>query len=240
MSETTEIEVANANGDAGLLPEHENEPEDPTEEPDEPGPNDDALDAAWAAEDELVPQDGDVLEPGEHLIELETVRILPREVLTEGMRRIGFGEVLIDQSEPPQGRSALVRHHRLVGRLDRAVTIANRDDTRWTYARHLKTPNVTTPPTRLKIEAFDLHPGRVYEARFISRMRSQPTRDMVDHDLREMGWEVLKLAALRRDVRDPKRPNVSKTVWFGILFWDSPESLITEDEPFVFEDVTAL
>lgn len=186
-------------------------------------------------EEDLTPEDGDHLEPGDYLIELETIRPCAKEVLVEGFRRIGFQEVLLDQNPPAPKPRALIRDHRFVGRLIRPVVVKQLPDATWTYARRLKT-NVLGE-LRLKQSAQELVRGRVYEARFITRMRSQPTRAMVDSDLIEMGFHPLKLSALRRDMRIPSRPGASVTLWFAILVWEAADSCPTEDDPFYFEDL---
>lgn len=190
-------------------------------------------------ESDLTPRDGDVLEAGDYLIELETQKACPREILTEGFRRMGFSEVLVDQSAPASKdafRKPLVREHRLVGRLTNPITThQQRSNVRLTYARRLQTDILSE--LKLKFVDHPLTSGKIYESRFLSRMRSQPTRPMVEADLKEMGWEVLKLSALRRDMRIPGRDNASVTLWFAVLRWSEVDSYVSEDDPFYFEDV---
>lgn len=185
-----------------------------------------------------LPEDGQVLSPGDYLVELETILPCKREWLVEGFRQIGFSEVLLDQHPAPREKTALVREHCLIGRLTRPVRIKNQSDARWLCARRLKL-NVLAD-LRGKIVPYALVPGKTYECRFLSRMKSQPTREMVEADLDEMGWDVLKLSALRRDIRVEGRDKTSVTLWFGILVWEETESYITEEDPFYFDDVVEI
>ena len=187
-------------------------------------------------DEDLVPEEGDLLEPGDYLVELETIRALPREIMAEGFRRHGFAEVRADLSIRPHEKRSLVHEHRFLGRLARPIRVRNQDDARWTYARKLKMDALATD-LRFKLTPFSLVPGKLYECRFLSRMRTQPTRAMVENDLSEMGWDSLHLSALRSDTKIPGRTNASVTLWFGIMIWDGPESMVSEDDPFYFEDV---
>lgn len=185
-----------------------------------------------------LPEDGDVLAPGDYLVELETILPCKKENLVEGFRRMGFSEVLLDQHPLPQPKSALVREHCLIGRLARPIRIKNQSDARWLCARRLKL-NVLTE-LRGKLVPYSLVPEKTYECRFLSRMKSQPTREMVEADLDEMGWDILKLTALRRDMRVEGREKTSVTLWFGVLVWDGAESYVTEEDPFYFDDLVEI
>ena len=191
-------------------------------------------------EDNLPPEDGHVLEAGDYLIELATRRLFPREVLTEGFRRLGCVEILHDQSPLSTFRDPRAPQvHRFIARVQKPFAIRQRADVnvQWIYARKLATDVLAELKHPLKFEAHQLTEGKIYEARFFSRMRAQPTRPMVEKDLDEMGWEVLHLAALRPDTRIPGRDNASVTLWFGILRWEEVDSPISEDDPFFFEQV---
>ena len=191
-------------------------------------------------EDALPPEDGAVLEAGDTLIELETRRPFPREILTEGFRRLGCTEILHDQSPLSTFRDPRApRIHRFVARIARPMKVQQRVDVnvRWAYARKLQTDVLAELKHPLKFEAHQLTEGKIYEARFFSRMRTAPTRTMVEKDLDNMGWEVLHLFALRPDTRIPGRDNASVTLWFGILRWEEVDSPVSEDDPFFFEQV---
>lgn len=201
-------------------------------------PEEEEEDLVVEEEEDLTPEEGDVLQAGDHLIELEIERACPREVLADGLRRMGFSEVLLDQSAPsvPSAPSrSRVREQRFVGRLARSISVHQLAEARWTYARRLRTDILSE--LKLKFTDHPLSSGKIYEARFLSRMRSQPTRPMVEIDLHEMGWDVLKLSALRRDMRIPGRASASVTLWFAVLRWVGADSYVSEDDPFYFEDV---
>lgn len=184
------------------------------------------------------------VEPGDYLLELQANARCSAETLRNGMMRLGFSEVLVDASAPafrPQraakendDRSIL----RFVGRLGVPLLLQKTEHLAWTGARKLSIDVLAE--LRLKVEPFALEPERLYEVRFLSRMRSQPTRELVVESLAEMGWETEKLSALRRDMRIPGRSGASVTLWFGLLRWTGPMSYITEDDPFYFEDVLAV
>lgn len=188
-------------------------------------------------EEDLTPRDGDILQAGDHFIELET-RPYPQEMLVEGLRRRGFTEILLDQNPEQIARKTLARKQRFLGRLSRPIIVHQQPRDRWTYVRRLNT-NVWSNP-KLKFCDYQLIKNHLYETRFLSRMRSTPTRPMVEDDLDQMGWDVLHLSALRRDMRIPGRDTTSVTLWFAILRWDEADSYVSEDDPFYFEDVKGI
>ena len=193
-------------------------------------------------EDDDVPQEGDILEPGGHLIELATNVPCRQEVLLAGLQRIGFRNVLFDQSRARSSAHFPVREHRCVGELMLPVQIHQTDKMRWTYVRRmsLDTARDVNRDFRLKLVSFELETGTLYEAIFISRDRTQPTRQIVEQHLNEMGFIPVKLAALHRDKRLEARSAASVSVWFGLLQWDAPPSYVTEDDPFYFEELVAV
>lgn len=193
-------------------------------------------------EDDETPQDGDILEPGLHLLEVVTQVPCRREVLLEGLSRIGFKGLLPDQSRIRAEAAFPTREHRVIGDLTRGVTLHQRDIMEWTYVRRLAMTNVgrEMKDYRLKLSAFDLEPGVRYEALFMSRARTQPSRKIVEEHLNDMGFVIDKLTAVQRDARIIGRQTTSVTIWFGILEWDSVASPVTEDDPFYFEELIAI
>lgn len=201
-------------------------------------PEEPALDDDEELDDET-PQDGDILEPGLHLIELATRVPCRREILLEGMKRIGFDGILADQSRARTEQSFAIREHRFIANLTRSVTIHQREAMTWTYARRLTMQNIgrDVRDYRLKLEAFSLEPGVLYEALFMSRERTQPSRTVVEDHLSTMGFATLQLTAVQRDARITGRQQTSVTIWFGLLEWDSTASIVTEEDPFYFEEL---
>ena len=185
------------------------------------------------------PQEGDVLQPGAYLLELTTAIPCRREVLVGGLERMGFKSIRTDQSRSRSTAAFSVREHRLVAHLTRPIAIHQRDDVmRWTFARRLSvdvTKNLRA--YRLQLQAFPLEPGVLYEAVFLSRERSQPTRQIVEDNLSEMGFIPVKLTALERDKRLDPKPETSIGIWVGLLEWDTAHSQVTEDDPFYFEEL---
>ena len=192
--------------------------------------------------DDDTPQDGDILEPGLHLIELVTRTPCRRDVIVEGLRRMGFDGALPDQSRARAEQSFPIREHRLIGDLKQSITLHQRDIMQWTYARRLAMSNIGRDPReyRLRLETFDLEPGVLYEALFLSREQTQPSRAIVEENLNEMGFIPVKLSAIHRNARIPGRQQTSVTSWFGLLEWDSTPCQVSEDDPFYFEELIAI
>lgn len=185
------------------------------------------------------PLDGDTLAPGYHLIELATAVPCRQDVLLAGLSRIGFQGIRTDRSRPIP--SFAVREHRFIGDLKQAVMLHQKDAMQWTFARPLSVDVGRSIRTfRLRLEAFELEPGTLYEALFLTRERSQPTRAIVEQHLSEMGFIPIKLVSLQDDIRLDTRPDTSVAIWFGLLEWDAPASVLTEEDPFYFEDLVAV
>jgi hypothetical protein len=212
---------------ASTLESHEAEDIDRAEEGDED----------FDEEDLPKPIEGSILEPGDYFLELEVNA--RRETVAEALRRSGFVEIIPDQHPRviKTTEAQRTRRHHFIGRLVKKLRVRNLADSsgQWLYAKLLHV-NVFSD-LRLKTIAFLLKAGKIYETRFISRMRTNPTRDMVERDLHELGFKVLHLSALQRDMRLPSRENSSVTLWFGVLLWDAQDSVITGKEDFYFEDM---
>ena len=194
--------------------------------------------------------DGTVLEPGYHLFEVATAIPCKQDVLLAGVTRLGIANVRLDQSRTRSAAQLALREHRFLANVTKRLELhqpnggSGRDGAvRWLFAEPLDTePRVLAGDVRnfrLKLEAYDLEPHMLYEALFFSRERSQPTRQTVEEYLNEMGFMIQSLTCIQRDLRLPDRPGVSIALWFGILEWDSTESVVTEDDPFYFESLIA-
>ena len=189
------------------------------------------------ADDEVL--DGTVLEPGYHLFEVATRTPCKQDVLLAGLTRLGIANVRIDQSRARSAAQLPMREHRFIANITKRLELhQQRGAVRWLFAQALDT-DVTRDIRnfRMQLEAFDLEPGMLYEALFLSRERSQPTRQIVEEHLSEMGFIIHSLTCIQRDLRRADRPGVSIALWFGLLEWDAPESVVTEDEPFYFESL---
>ena len=198
--------------------------------------------------DDEVP-DGTILEPGYHVFEIATATPCKQDVLLAGLTRLGIVNVRLDQSRPRSAAQLPVREHRFLANVTKRLELHQPGApgapngggaVRWLFAQALDT-DVTKDVRsfRLKLEAYDLERGMLYESLFLSRERSQPTRQIVEEHLSEMGFMIHTLTCIQKDVRLADRPGVSVALWFALLEWDAPESTVTEDDPFYFESLIA-
>lgn len=196
---------------------------------------------------ELPPLDeGAVLAPGDYLIELELSGRIATSALKEGLARLGFEEAAFDV--PPRAAHVPPGIVQVTGRLIHSLAIRNTPRLHWLTARRLTVD--LAAPLRLTLEPFELTSEHVYEVRFLTRMLTKkglehygrtsndPVRAFVTEKLAEGGWEPIALTVLRPDVRVDDQPHASMTLWFGILRWTGPDTFVTDDEPFHFEDIT--
>jgi hypothetical protein len=198
------------------------------------------------------PQEGDLLAPGDYFIEMMTSSPVRREVLSAGLNQRGFADVWHDQSRARGDAAFAVREHRFVGRLTRPIRIHQQERIRWMVTRRIGIDVLReVKDLRNKHTAFDLVPGTLYEGFFQSSppppsLRGIPLRQVVEQTLDEMGFIPHKLIALRRDVPSPYTrgglTNQTVTLWFGFLEWDcnGPAGFVTTEDPFYFEELTAL
>lgn len=202
------------------------------------------------------PESGHVLEPGNHLIELELSRSASVNTVIEGLVMMGWAGVEIDQSllgrksKPtddsewgPHGLPPAVGYHgrvRFAGHIEdgRHIEIASTKSITWQYAYRLARVNPFAE-LRPKVYPFDLLHGHTYELRFRARMteQSHATRDLVRKGLETMGFQPHKMSALRRNMRMPGQSGANVTLWLALGTWVKRDSVITRDEPFFFDDV---
>ena len=189
--------------------------------------------------------DGTMLEPGPHFLEIATLTPCRHDVLLAGMSKLGFDSIRLDQSRARSAAQLPVREHRFLAHVSKRVVLHQTDHgvVRWLYAQALTTDMATASDIgkfRLKLEAYPLEKGALYETVFLSRERSQPTRQIVEEHLDEMGFFIEALTCIQRDMRLADRPGVSTALWFGLLEWTAPPSVVTEDDPFYFERLTKI
>lgn len=123
---------------------------------------------------------------------------------------------------------------RVLARLDRPIALEDRAGMRWLFVKALSIPFLSDL-------VFQAHPhtlrqGSLYELRFLSRAKSNRTRDSVKQELTDMGWRPVKLSAIKRNMTLPRRP-ASLTLWYGMAVWNHADSVIVNDDPFFFETV---
>ena len=215
------------------------EPEEDGQAADDDGESDDEADGGDEVDDEV--PDGTVLEPGYHIFEIATRIPCKQDVLLAGLTRIGIASIRLDQSRPRSAAQLAVREHRFLANVTKRLELhQERGAVRWLFAQALDA-DVTKDVRsfRFKLEAYDLEQGMLYEALFLSRERSQPTRLVVEENLNVMGFMIHALTCIQKDVRLADRPGVSAALWFGLLEWDAPASIVTEEDPFYFESLIA-
>lgn len=125
---------------------------------------------------------------------------------------------------------------RFVGQLHQALSLNDVPGLlRWLFVKRLGVPTFTD--LSLAYKPHPLVHGHVYEMRFLSRAKSEATKEAVKKGLGAMGFLPMKLFALKRNMRMPGRPGASLTLWYGIAQWGNVDSLVVGDDPFFFEDV---
>jgi hypothetical protein len=178
-----------------------------------------------------------VLDVGCHLVDLHIARPTSQEVLTEGLGRIGFSDVLLDQ-EPSSIREDGSRVVRFAGRLARPIALVDTPSLTWGES-HPVSLDLTDSDLRERTEPFRLVQNTRYELRLVARMKAQPNRVAFEECLAAMGFRIDRMIALKRDMRIRGRPNTSATLWYGFATWLHAHSYTVPDDPFYFEDVLA-
>lgn len=174
-----------------------------------------------------------LLLPGDHLLEIALAGETTRELLTEGLLRMGFVRAVVDESVRAIEATTSVL---VLATLESHLRIVDTDAVHWGRCRTLA--SVPFGDLHFQLRPFPLAQDRTYEIRFLSRMKSHPTKDRVVEVLRAMrGFECGPLLALKRDMRIPGHPGTSATLWFGIARWFGPHSHVNMDDPVCFEDV---
>lgn len=123
---------------------------------------------------------------------------------------------------------------RFLARLDRPIMLDDRPGMRWIFVKALSFPFLSDLVFRS--QPHPLRQGGLYELRFLSRAKSNPTRKSVQQGLLNMGFQPVKLCAIKRNMKLPNRPT-SLTLWYGMAVWRHADSVIIHDDPFFFETV---
>ena len=184
-----------------------------------------------------------ILQPGDYLVELESpARAYPAAVAV-GMKNLGFVHVAVDA--PPRA-GLITAPFRFIARLTAPLAARDNDNLRWSLVRRLSI-DILAP---LQGDLFRIESEKLYEVRFLccalKRKDLEPYAEAPDPErqfmvtkLAETGWETLHLSVLERGKHVDRRPETELTLWFGVLRWTGPDSIVTDDEPFSlsFEDV---
>lgn len=132
------------------------------------------------------------------------------------------------------GESEPLIRVRFFANLLHPITTQNQPGMTWLLAHRMR----TNPLADLKLQGrpWELRQGQTYEFRFLAREKTAPTRDAVRAGLVAMGFAPMKLLAIKKNMRLPRRPT-SLTLWYGVGQWVKPNSVVTRDDPFFFEEV---
>lgn len=123
---------------------------------------------------------------------------------------------------------------RVLAKLDRPILLENRPGMRWLFVKPLTFSFLGD--LVFQANPFTLRQGATYEFRFLSRAKSNPSRESVKNGLAEMGFAPVKLSAIKRNITLPRRA-ASLTLWYGMGVWSHADSVIIHDDPFFFETV---
>lgn len=121
---------------------------------------------------------------------------------------------------------------RVLARLDVAISLDDAPGMRWIYVKKLALSFLSD--LVFQANPHQLRQGSLYELRFLSRAKSNPTRESVKESLLEMGFQPIKLSAIKRNMNMPRR-GASLTLWYGMAVWNRADSVIISDDPFFFE-----
>lgn len=201
---------------------------------------------------------GSVLTPGTYLVELEFARPVAEPALLQALERMTFQDVILDESSRAIRTIEDVKtleatqnwglenymsvfpkptRYRFVAKITTPIQIRDTPLVRWIYLHMSPLDLHSEPADRIPIAPFRLEEGKTYAMRFLSRMKAQKTRSAVCELLACMGFAPLKITGLRRNMRVPGRPNISMTRWYGLGQWKKVLACVTEEDPFIFEDV---
>lgn len=186
--------------------------------------------------DEVV-STNDVLQPGQYLVELETLegRSVGADALVLGLSRMGWSKVCLDASLTVK-EDAELQHVRFVGELESLLVPVDTPFLRWVRITRSEAVDVFGE-LEYRLKPIEVETGRLYELLFIARTKSHRTKDDVLKALADMGFQVDVLSLLKRDMRVPGYPGASAGLWFGLAFWRGPEGYVNADDAFVFEAV---
>lgn len=195
---------------------------------------------------------GPRLEAGStYLLTLALTRDVSPTTIEAALVAIGFSNVIHDASLNDPGSltestwgldASPAKLLRFLASVTSTVHLTDGPLLTWVAAERVRLDVRANLSEEARLEPHDLAPGGVYEVRFLSRMRSETAgkRAAVLKSLCEtMGFDVLTLTSLKRDMRMPGRPNASDELWYAIVRWPTGRgaSVLTIDDPFFFYDV---
>jgi hypothetical protein len=128
-----------------------------------------------------------------------------------------------------------ITRFRFVATLTKTVKPQNLPDMSWVFIRRLAMDPFKD--LSFQLTPYQLQRGAFYEFRFFSRQKSNPSKESVKETLAKMGFSPMKLNLLKKNMRIPRRGNVSVNMWLGYGKWSAPNSVVTTEDPFFFESV---
>jgi len=128
-----------------------------------------------------------------------------------------------------------VARFRILARLNRPLVLQDPPFATWLLARRLSIDPFAD--MHFKVIAFPLGTGRTYESVLVARDKQTPHKEDVKRMLGAMGFQPMKIALVRRNVRAPGRPSTSLSVWFALARWLGPDSYSVAEDPFYFEQM---
>lgn len=128
-----------------------------------------------------------------------------------------------------------ITRFRFVAKLTKTLAPQNLPEMSWVFIRRLSLDPFKD--LTFQLTPFKLQRGGLYEFRFFSRQKSNPTKESVKETLAKMGFSPMKLNLLKKNMRIPRRGNVSVCMWLGIGRWSAPNSVVTTEDPFFFESL---
>lgn len=179
----------------------------------------------------IAPQNVWRLDPGNFWVELAFDVATPSANVLGALATIGFLDVKLDAETVDTGE----RLFRFLGRLDKPVILSDVAGLSWTWIQKMTLDAFA--PLGFRARPFALETGKVYEVRFLSRDKRAKARGDVSTLLEAVGLVSSHLFLVARNLRVPRRPNVSVSEWLAIGTWEKPASVTTVEEPFFFSDV---
>lgn len=202
-----------------------------------------SLDLSVAEDAELV--------PGDYLIEIDLALAIEIRKFFAGLASQGWSNIILNTDEEAITLESLEEEGtgrprapvpklkagpaRFIGSLEASIAVQNTDRLRWITAHKIGFDPFSNLNLQLTLSPLLKH--KTYEVRFLARMKSEPKREDVLLELSKMGWRVLKVSLLKKDMRIPGKPNAAVSSWYGLLYWEKASSIITDQEPFFFEEL---
>lgn len=202
----------------------------------------------------ILPPAGTVLPAGDHLVEIELSGALevdpsngdrsPSDVLVRVLTRFGFRRLRLDRDVIVTSDPAWPVRYRFVGRLEAPITLrAASASVRWAYVHPMQLDpfadaevNLLETMSDAKVRPTFRRDAR-YALHFLAWKRNADTHADVSELLTTMGFNVERLFLLKDGI---KYKGASMARWYAVAAWARPDSLLSSDDPFWFEEVVRI